>query len=264
MKGSTGLAGLAVTALVAALVSFSVAALLGPSPAAPALRPGPGPSSSLEREVASLRAEVAELRSARGGPARGPRPAAEEVEWRPGPGDAVEGAALAGGAGSGDGEGTLPATREDLLSLIDQRIDAKGAGGPEWKPPAPKPRVTVEEAGAEMGLTAFEVDAVRRAYEAAETEMITCVMGTADLDAIKEEVRAAKEDPDRKAALVNKAVGNVIRNLGKVMTIEDRRDRDLKKVLTGEQVSKLKGYNLKPTLADAELEDILKDAFGNR
>lgn len=262
MKGTTGLAGLLVTSLVAALVAFAVAALLGPP--APPSRPPAGPGDAallrLEGEIAALRARLDEAEGAPPpGGGSGPRP--------PAPGGGAPSAGAAGdplAAGPADPSAPLPATRGDLVALIDARIAERGGAAPEWKPPPPKPRLTVEEAGAEMGLTPFEVDAVRSAYQAAEAELIASVMGTADLDAIKEEVAAAKEDPDRKAALVQKAVGNVIRNLGKMMTIEDRRDRDLRRVLSEEQVKKLKGYDLKPTLADAELEGILKDAFGGR
>ncbi len=121
----------------------------------------------------------------------------------------------------------------------------------------------MEEACEEMGLSSVETDSVRRALRDMETELITSVMGTADLDLIKEEVRGVKDDPDRKAALVQKAVGNMIRNAGRLITLEDRRNRELKKFLTPEQVAKLKTYDLKSTVADPELEDILKDIFDN-
>ncbi|HEU4394590.1 MAG TPA: hypothetical protein VFS92_03430, partial [Planctomycetota bacterium] len=155
------------------------------------------------------------------------------------------------------------ATRAELVALIDERvaaIDADPVAAAKAAAAARK-RLTVEEAGAEMGLTNLEIDAVKRAYREAENEMLNAIMGTSDVDAIKEEVRAAKDDPDRKAALVTKCVGNVFRNLGHVMTIEDRRDRELKKFLPEEQVKKLKGYDLKPTFDDADLESIMEDVF---
>jgi len=169
-----------------------------------------------------------------------------------------------GVASDGDPAGPLPADRGALVALIDARIAEKVPLQAAREPGPRKPRRSIEEAGAEIGLNAFEIDAARAAYQAAEMEMITAVMGTSDLDAVKEEVRAARDDPDRKAALVQKAVGNVIRNLGRVVTIEDRRDRDLRRILSEEQVKRLKGYDLKPTAADAELEDILEEAFGGR
>ena len=101
-----------------------------------------------------------------------------------------------------------------------------GPAGPAV--PARK-RLSIEEAGEEMGLTSVEIDAARRVYRDSEMEMLTCVMGTADLDAIKEEAREAAEDPDKKAALINKAVGNMVRNLGRLATVEDRRNRELKR-----------------------------------
>jgi hypothetical protein len=162
-------------------------------------------------------------------------------------------------------EAPLPANRAELVALIDGRIAEKSgeiAAGAVTAA-AGKKRVTIEEAGEAIGLSAFEIDAVRRVYGDAENEMLAAVMGTTDLDAIRQEVRAAKDDPDRKAALVNKAVGNLFRNLGHVMTLEDRRNRELKKVLPEEKVKALKEYDLKPTFEDAELENLLKDVFEN-
>jgi hypothetical protein len=91
--------------------------------------------------------------------------------------------------------------------------------------------------------------------------MLLAVMGTADLEAIREEVRAAKDDPEKKAALVNKAIGNVFRNLGHVVTIEDRRDREMRKVLPEDKVKRLKEFDLKATFDDGDLEDVLGEVF---
>jgi hypothetical protein len=60
---------------------------------------------------------------------------------------------------------------------------------------------------------------------------------------------------------VNKAVANAIRNLGSLMTIEDRRDRELRKFLPEETVRKLRGYDVQSTVGDPELEGILRDVF---
>ena len=249
-SGRTGWAGLVVTALVAALVSFGVTALLGGNPSPP---PAPGTSpeakslEALRDEVTGLRAELRRVRESSAPPAtaqRNPVPSPAEGQG-PGPAPAPEGA--------------LPSTRADLVTLIDARIAEKGpaAGVPSLPP---RKRVSLEEAGEEMGLSTVEIDAVRRAYREAETEMITCLMGTADLEAIKEEAEAAREDPEKKEALVKKIVGNGIRNVGKILTVEDRRDRELKRFLTPDQMRKLKGYDLKPVIADADLQGLFNDA----
>lgn len=262
MKSPSGLAGLFVSALVAALVAFAVTALLGgpapraAPPAAPAPESAPPAVKDLQRDVARLRAEVEELRGARR-TAPPPRdPAAGE------PGAASMDGDGAGPVEEGPAEGALPATRGELEALIDRRLAERAGPAGSEPPPPPRRRLSIEEAGAEMGLSTVEIDAARRAYREAELEMITAVMGTADIEAVKEELRAARDDPDRKAALVQKAVGNVIRNLGKLATLEDRRDRELRNFLPPEKVKKLKGYDLKPVLADRELEDIMKEAFG--
>jgi len=258
VSGGSGVAGLAVTALVAALVAAGVAALLPASP--PSTPPAGGglPAADVTRalreDVATLRAEVAEIRAARAAPPRAPGGAP------PPSGDAVP-----PGTGPAPPAGTdpLPASRAELEALIDERIAGAGPAAAAKAAEAAKKRLTVEEAGAEIGLSTLEIDAARRVYRNAESELLLALLGTTDLEAIKEEVRAAKDDPEKKAALVNKCVGNLFRNLGHVMTIEDRRDRELRKVLPEEQAKRLKGYDLKPTFEDVELESVLKDVFGD-
>ena len=251
MSGGTGMAGLAVTALVAALIAGGVATLLSSGPREPTAPPPPRPAPAARDDgdrLQRLEAAVAELRAARPAGAAG-------AGAEPG----------APGTPSAGVDAPLPASRAELVALIDERIAADNADpvAAAKAAAAARKRLTVEEAGAEMGLTNLEIDAVKRAYREAENEMLNAIMGTTDLDAIKEEVRAAKDDPDKKAALVTKCVGNVIRNLGHVMTIEDRRDRELKKFLPEEQVKKLKGYDLKPTFDDSDLESIMNEVFND-
>lgn len=257
MPGSQGLAGLAVTALVAALVAFGVAALLG-GPAAPPAPVLSSPAPAGDGEVARLRGEVARLREdlarvRRDAPPAGAGAAAAPPEEKGGP-------TADPSSSTGDPSAPLPATRGELVTLIDARIFEKGLAGIQAAPP--KRKVSVDDACGEMGLSSVETDSVKRVLREAETELIVSVMGTADLDAVKEEIRGVKEDPDAKAALVQKAVGNMIRNAGRLVTLEDRRDRELKRFLTPDQVKKLREYDLKSLVADEELEGILEDVFG--
>jgi hypothetical protein len=251
VSSSTGMAGLAVTAVVSALVAFGVAALLGPAAAPPPSSSASSPDStdSLRREIERLRREVQELRASRA-------PAAV-------PGAAPPAAA----APSAPDEAPVPATRAELRTFVDERVAERlaaglvpGANSQVFTAPV---RKTIDEAGAELGLSSVDIDSVKRIWRESEMEALALIMGTPDIEAVKEEVKAAEEDPDKKAALINKVVGNMVRNLGKVATIEDRRNRELKKFLTDEQVKKLKGMNVKPTLEDEGLENILKGTFGN-
>ena len=264
MAGSNGMAGLAVTALVSALVAFGVASLLPVGPGPPAAPAAGDSADGLRRDVDRLRRELEEVRAARGGPGTAPgavppgAPGTPVAAAPPSPG--------APGAGPGPAEdGPLPASRGELVALIDERIAGKAAEAIAGVAGSARARrkVTIEEASGELGLSSVDADAVKRIWRESEEELVATVMGTADLDLVKEELRAARDDPDRKAALINRAVGNVIRNLGRVATLEDRRRRDLKRFLTDEQIRKLKEYDIKSTLDDPELEEVLKDAFGN-
>jgi len=255
VSSNTGMAGLAVTAVVSALVAFGVAALLGPSAAPPpssTSAASPDSTESLRREVERLRHEVQELRAG--------RPAGAAATEVPAPGGIP--AAISGAA-----DGPAPATRAELRTFVDERLAERlaaglvpGAAVQTYTPPA---RKTLDEAGAELGLSSVDIDSVKRVWRESEMEALASIMGTPDIETIKEEVKAAEEDPDKKAALINKVVGNMVRNLGKIATIEDRRNRELKKFLSDDQVKKLKGMNVKPTLDDTDLENILKGTFGN-
>jgi hypothetical protein len=255
------MAGLVVTALVSALVAFGVASLIppGPAPAPPPAASSTGVPAELRKEVDRLRREVEELRAAKPVPIRaGPKAAAGNAGAPPaGTMDAEAGAGT-------DPGGRLPSTRDKLVALIDERLDARApAATPAGPPYKPAKRMTIEEAGAELGLSSVDIDSVRRVWQESEMEALTMMMGTGDVDAIKEEVKAAEEDPDRKAALINKVVGNMFRNLGKFATIEGRRNRELKKFLTEDQVKKLKGMNIAPVTEGGGLEGIMKGTFGD-
>ncbi len=260
MASGTGVAGLAVTALVSALVAFGVASLIpaapAPAPAPPAAAPAKEAPEDLRKEVERLRRELDELRAAKPAPATAPAAAKETAGTSP----AGKGK-RSGPAAVTDPDGPLPATRGELAALIDERIDARAAAGSvPFQAPA---RKTLEEAGAELGLSSVDLDSVKRVWEESEREALTLMMGTGDMDLIKEEVKAAEEDPDKKAALINKVVGNMFRNLGKIATIEGRRERELKKFLSEDQVKKLKGMHIAPVTEGADLEGIMKGTFGD-
>jgi len=172
----------------------------------------------------------------------------------------AEGKGPASDAAAGPGD-PIPGTRGELAKLIDERIDARAAAG-TTPYQAPK-RMTIEEAGAELGLSSVDTDSVKRVWKESEAEAFTMLLGTGDMELVKEEVKAAEEDPDKKAALINKVVGNMFRNLGKIATIEDRRNKELKKFLSEEQVKKLKGMHIAPVTEGADLEGIMKGTFGN-
>lgn len=261
MASGTGMAGLVVTALVSALVAFGVASLL-PAASAPApvptQEPPPGEGTAdLRREVERLRREVEELRAAKPAPIRFVRGQAPGDPGGTDPGKEKDGEHEA----SPDPGAPLPSTRADLAKLIDERIDARAAAG-VGTGQAPK-RKTIDEAGAELGLSSVDIDSVKRVWQQSEMEALAMVMGTADMDAIKEEIKAAEDDPDKKAVLINKVVGNMFRNLGKMATIEGRRTRELKKFLSEDQVRKLKAMNIAPVTDGASLEGLMKGTFGN-
>jgi hypothetical protein len=256
MAGGSGLAGLAVTGLIAALVAFGVSTLFSPSP-----KPVPEPARAgsevedLRREVERLRREVAEAKDGRAARAAVAAPAPATGASAAPAATAAPDAAASPGA---DLDGPLPADRKELVALIDRRV-AEKAALMATAAAAPRKRVSIEEAGAEMGLSSVDVDSIKRIWRDSEQEVIVLVMGTPDMDAVKEELRSAKDDPDRKSALINRAAGNAIRNLGRLATMEDRRNRDLKRFLTPEQIKKLKSYDIKSAMDDPELEEILRE-----
>jgi hypothetical protein len=265
VSSGTGVAGLAVTGLVAALVALGASAMFtaGRTPPVPPAAPSKDSEADLRREVERLRREVEELRQRHSVIAATGIAAASRSADPAGAAPATGTGTAAEGAPPGS-DAPLPANRGELVALIDERLAAKGVAAAVDATP-PKKKMTIEQAGAELGLSSVDIDTTRRIWRDSENEMLVAFMGTADLEAIKEEVKAAAEDPDRKAALINRGVGNFVRNLGRIMTIEDRRNRELKKFLTEEQMKKLKGYDIQSTLNDPELEDVFNKVFdGNK
>jgi hypothetical protein len=248
MSTPTGAAGLLVTALVSAVVAAGVSTLLSTSASAPAPSPAAGAggtenpaAGTLEREVERLRTEVREIRAesrATSSPSGGPATPSSST----------------------------PPTRDEIRALVDERVAERLKDAPAVAAAASEPakQRTLDEAGAELGLSSVDIDSVKRAWRASELEAVMLIMGTSDLDAIKEEVKAAEADPDRKKDLIKKVVGNGLRNFAEILTVEDRRNRELRKYLNEDQMKKLKGMDIRSTLADEGLEDVVERAFGGK
>jgi hypothetical protein len=161
------------------------------------------------------------------------------------------------------GDDPLPSTKAELLALMDQRMDQRlsGVGTTPPLPVPPKRKLTVDEASDELGLSATQREHFRLVLRETEEEFIEALMGTRDPARIQAQARALRDDPEEKERFIQNVVGNAIRNVGKLVTLEDRRDRRLREVLDKEQVEKVRKMEFRPQIIDEETEKLLEDAF---
>lgn len=117
------------------------------------------------------------------------------------------------------------AVREELATVIDQRIDKlKPAGGEAAAPAArresEKKRVSLADASRALDLSASEEDALRRIYAESQEKMMRLVAGDGgDVEAVRREVDEARRDPKKRQGLVFKYMPKMLPKLGEFIQV---------------------------------------------
>lgn len=189
---------------------------------------------SISREQARALARIEEAVSQRGGAAAEGAPAgATASDGSPYVSRAELEAALAKA-----GSGGRP------VGLVAQRVEAK----------------TLEEIAQEMGLSASDEANVRQVLRDSEEEAVKSLFGDRPLAEIRDELAAAREDPDKMQQLVTDTIGRGFQNVGKLMTLESRTKKKVEGVLGKERAKDFLGRPRRPVL-EKEYGELLNDAF---
>jgi len=161
-------------------------------------------------------------------------------------------------------DGTPYVSRAEMVKYAGElAAKASAMRGNEFAPVDPvKPveKKSLEDIARDMNLSAGEEANLRNILRESEEEMVRSLFGDKPLDDVKREVKEAKDDPDKQAALVQTMAQNGIANLGKFVTSEKRMKKRVEDVLGKERGEKFLAAPRKPVL-DPEFEDLMKDAF---
>jgi hypothetical protein len=244
--------------ILAALVSGIVAALVTATVLS-ALRAGEGESATVR--VAATEERLAEQKEDLASALRRIDSLTKAVEGGGGegrsgrataPADADQAPATPGAVAP---DGTPYVSRAELEKALKEHLATTQAV------PAPEPAVpkrSVEEIAGEMGLSATEEANVRQILRESEEEAIRCLFGERPLAEVRDEFRAAKEDPEKMSALAQDMVGRAFANLGKLMTLENRTKRRVEETLGKERAKEFLGKPRKP-VTGVDVDEVLSD-----
>jgi hypothetical protein len=122
----------------------------------------------------------------------------------------------------------------------------------------PVEKKSLEEIARDMNLSAGEEANLRNILRESEEEMVRSLFGDKPMDDIKREVKDAKDDPDKQAALMQGVVQHGIANVGKLMTSEKRMKKRVESVLGAEKAATFLATPRKPVI-DSDLEEVMRD-----
>jgi hypothetical protein len=125
-----------------------------------------------------------------------------------------------------------------------------------------EPAKELAEVAADMGLSSGEEAQIRTIMRESEDEFLDIFFPGQKLEDIRRTAAELKADPDKQADLVQALIMRAVPNAGKLMTMENRRNRKVKGVLGEERGATFIGKRVKPIYGD-EVQDLLKDVFDN-
>lgn len=154
-------------------------------------------------------------------------------------------------------DGTPYVSRAELEAAIAK---AGAAGRPAGVFTKPVEAKTLEEIAQEMGMSASDEAGVRQVLRDSEEEALKSLFGDRPLTEIRDEVAAARDDPDKMQQLVTDTIGRGFQNVGKLMTLEMRTKKKVEGVLGKERAGEFLAKPHRPVL-EKEYGELLKDTF---
>jgi hypothetical protein len=122
----------------------------------------------------------------------------------------------------------------------------------------PVEKKSLEDIARDMNLSAGEEANLRNILRESEEEMVHSLFGDRPIEEIKREVKEAKDDPDKTAAIMQGVVQNGLANVGKIMTLENRMKKRVEAVLGKERGATFLAAPRKPVI-DADLEEVFDE-----
>lgn len=154
-------------------------------------------------------------------------------------------------------DGTPYVSRAELDAAIAKAGASVRPVGPFAKPVEVK---TLEEIAQDMGMSASDEAGVRQVLRDSEEEALKSLFGDRPLTEIRDEVAAARDDPDKMQQLVTDTIGRGFQNVGKLMTLEMRTKKKVEGVLGKERAAEFLRTPRRPVL-EKEYGELLKDTF---
>jgi hypothetical protein len=111
-----------------------------------------------------------------------------------------------------------------------------------------------------MGLSASQEADVKQALRESEEEAIKSLFGDRPLTEIRDELKAARQDPDRMQQVITETMARGFQNAGKLITLESRTRKKVEGVLGKEKAKEFLSKPRKPVLEE-EYGEILRDTF---
>jgi hypothetical protein len=155
-------------------------------------------------------------------------------------------------------DGSPYVSRKELDAALGGAGHGRGTGIQIEATPAPPEAKTLEDIARDMNLSAGEEANLREVLRESETELALSLFGDRPIEQIALDVRAAKDDPDKQAELVQGVADNAIKNLGKLATLENRTKKKVENLLGKERAADFLKRPRKPVLA-ADFEEFFKD-----
>jgi hypothetical protein len=182
---------------------------------------------------------------------------------RRGDDDEVESAAA---PAEGEGEvplapdGTAYVSTKELEEAVKQALEKRGVQN--WDPATftPAQPKSLEEVALEMGLSAGEEARLQIILRETEDEALDIFFPGQKIEAVKQQLAGAKEDPDQLSQMAQQLAMRGVSNFGRLATLEKRRNMKIKQALGDEKAKEFRGKRVKPFYGD-DIEDLLGDIF---
>jgi hypothetical protein len=153
-------------------------------------------------------------------------------------------------------DGTPYVSRAELEAFARKYAAAAMSTPTNFTPAKPVEKKSLEDIARDMNLSAGEEANLRNILRETEEEYVRCICGNRPLDEIKRDVKEAKDDPEKQAALIQGAVNNGIANVGKLMTLHKVQSKKIEAVLGAERAAKFEATPRKPVI-DGDLDEVL-------